>query len=142
MSAAIKNIALGWPPADEHGHPKKNLGIHNKLHGFIRAMAEVVKIDLSIVSASPAMIGTGPAKGVSKQTGIVICGTDPVATDTVGARLLGFKPQAVNYLFECINKGVGEGDVQKINISGIPLITAENDFSMSAYGGSVVVDKG
>lgn len=142
MSAAIKNIALSWPPADEHGHPKKNLGIHNKLHGFIRAMAEVIKIDLSIVSASPAMIGTGPAKGVSKQTGIVICGTDPVATDTVGARLLGFKPQAINYLFESINKGIGEGDIQKINISGIPLTDAENQFSTVAYGGSVVVDKG
>jgi len=141
MSAAIKNIALGWPPSDEHGHPKKNLGIHDKLHGFIRAMAENIPIDLSIVSASPAMIGTGPAKGTPRHTGLVICGTDPIATDTVGARLIGYKPQAVNYLFECINKGLGEGDINKINIKGITLQDAEKYFSEAAYGNTVVVDK-
>lgn len=141
MSAALKNIALSWPPADEHGNPKKNLGIHEELHGFIRSMAENIEIDLSIVSASPAMIGTGPAKGTPRNTGIVICGTDPVATDTVGARLLGFKPQAVNYLFECIKKGIGEGDIKKINIRGITLQDAEKYFSEAAYGSAVVVDK-
>jgi len=141
MSAAIKNIALSWPPAEEHGHPKKNLGIHDKLHGFIRSMAENIPIDLSIVSASPAMIGTGPAKGTPRNTGLVLCGTDPVATDTVGARLLGFKPQAVNYLFECINKGIGEGDTNKINIQGITLQDAERIFSEAAYGSPVMVDK-
>lgn len=140
ISAAIKNIALSWPPADEHGHPKKNLGIHEKLHGFIRAMAENIPIDLSIVSASPAMIGSGPAKGTPRHTGLVVCGTDPVATDTVCARLLGFKPQAVNYLFECINKGIGEGDTNKINIKGITLQDAEKYFSEAAYGSTVIID--
>lgn len=141
MSAAIKNIALSWPPADEHGHPKKNLGIHEKLHGFIRAMAENIPIDLSIVSASPAMIGSGPANGTPRHTGIVVSGTDPVATDIVCARLLGFMPQAVNYLYDCIYKGIGEGDINKINIKGITLHDAEKQFSEAAYGNSVVLDK-
>ena len=140
MSAAIKNIALGWPPAEEHGYPKKNLGIHDDLHGFISAMAEEVKIDLSIVSASPAMIGTGPAKGVPRHTGIVIAGTDPVATDTVAARLLGFEPQGVHYLFDCSNRGIGISDVTKMNIKGMTLLNAENDFSTAAYGSAVIVD--
>jgi len=141
MSAAIKNIALSWPPADEHGHPKKNLGIHENLHGFIRAMAENIPIDLSIVSASPAMIGSGPANGTPRHTGLVVCGTDPVATDIVCARLLGFMPQAVHYLYECIYKGIGEGDINKINIKGITLQDAEKYFSEAAYGNSVMVDK-
>lgn len=141
ISAAIKNIALGWPPSDEHGHPKKNLGIHDKLHGFIRAMAENIPIDLSIISASPAMIGSGPAKGTPRHTGLVICSTDPIAADTIGARLLGFKPQAVNYLFECINKGLGEGDISNINIKGITLQDAEKYFSEAAYSNSVIIDK-
>ena len=94
ISGAIKNIALGWPPAQEHGFPKKNLGIHEDLHGFITAMAQAVPIDISIVSANPAMVGTGPAKGVPYHTGLVIAGTDAVAVDTIGARLLGFKVRA------------------------------------------------
>jgi len=142
MSAAIKNIALGWPPAEEHGHPKKNCGIHSELHGFISAMAEQIPIDLSIISASPAMIGTGPTKGISRHTGLVIAGCDPVATDTVAARLLGFKPQGVRYLFECSNKKIGESDIEKISIQGIPLIKAENIFSKAAYGDGMAVDQG
>jgi len=68
MSADIKNIAMGWPPTEEHGHPKKNHGIHDDIHGFIRAMAEKIKIDLSIVSANPAMVGIGPHGGVSRHS--------------------------------------------------------------------------
>lgn len=141
MSAAIKNIALGWPPAEEHGHPKKDCGIHQELHGFISAMAEQIPIDLSIVSASPAMIGTGPSKGIARHTGLLLAGCDPVATDTVAARLLGFRPQGIRYLFECGNKKIGESDIEKISIEGIPLVQAENIFSKAAYGDSIALDQ-
>lgn len=141
ITACIKNIALGWPPAEEHGHPKKNLGIHNDLHGFIRAMAEKIKIDLSILSANPAMVGTGPHGGISRHTGIVISGTDPVAVDTIGARLLGLKAEAVRYLWELKNTNVGIGDVEKMNIQGLPLVDAEKAFSMAVYGQAFSVDE-
>jgi len=141
ISASIKNIALGWPPAEEHGHPKKNLGIHENLHGFIRAMSQTIPIDLSIVSAQPAMVGTGPSGGIPVHTGIVLCGTDPVATDTIGARLLGFQPQAVQYLYECVRSGVGTGDVNQMNLRGLPLVEAEKAFSLSVYGQEVAIDE-
>lgn len=140
MSAAIKNIALGWPPPEEHGHPKKNLGIHSKLHEFIRAMAECITIDLSIVSANPAMVGTGPGKGIPKHTGITLCGTDPIAVDTIGARLLGFKPQGIRYLYECVGRNLGESEVNKMNIKGLSLVDAEKAFSTAAYGHLFSVD--
>lgn len=140
MSAAIKNISLGWPSAEEHGYPKKNLGIHDDLHGFIAAMAEKVPIDLSIISASPAMMGTGPAKGKPYNTGIVIAGTDPVSSDTIGARLLGFKPQAVRYLFDCTNRGIGISDIEKINIKGLTIEEAEKAFSLVVFDRSLSVD--
>lgn len=141
MSGAIKNIALGWPPAEEHGFPKKNLGIHENLHGFITAMAEIIPIDLAIVSASPAMIGTGPAKGIPRSTGLVIAGTDPVSVDTVGARLLGYKPQGIHYLFECGNKNLGISNMDNISIKGIPLQEAETIFSTVAYGSKIAIDE-
>jgi uncharacterized protein (DUF362 family) len=140
VTAAIKNIALGWPPTEEHGHPKKNLGIHNDLHGFIRAMAEKVRIDLSIVSGNPAMVGTGPHGGAARYTGIVISGTDPVAVDTVAARLLGFKPQAVRYLWDLNNINIGVSDTDKMNIKGLSLVEAEKAFSRAVYGEEFSVD--
>lgn len=140
VTAAIKNVALGWPPTEEHGQPKKNLGIHDDLHGFITAMAEKIKIDLAILSGNPAMVGTGPHGGVPKHTGIVISGTDPVAVDTAGARLLGFKPQAVRYLWNLKSSNIGVGDIDKMNIKGIPLVEAEKAFSRAVYGQEFSVD--
>ena len=141
MSAAIKNITMGWPPADEHGHPKMNQGIHKNLHGFMRAMAQKITIDLSIVSANPAMVGTGPSGGIPVHTGIVFCGTDPVAVDTLGARLFGFKPQAIYYLYDCINNGIGVGDIEQMNIKGLSLIEAEKIFSTAVYKQPIAIDQ-
>jgi len=140
ISAGIKNIAMGWPPAQEHGYPKKNKGIHKNLHGFIRAMAQKITIDLSILSASPAMVGTGPSGGIPINTGIVISGTDPVAVDTIGAHLMGFKPQAVYYLYDCINNGIGVGDIDKMNISGLDIIEAEKILSSMVYKQAISID--
>ncbi|MCY6485923.1 DUF362 domain-containing protein [Clostridium aestuarii] len=141
MSASIKNIALSWPPAEIHGYPKKNLGIHEELHDFITAMAKNIPIDLSILSLSPAMIGTGPSKGIAKNTNMVLTSLDPVACDTIGARLLGFRPQAVNYLFRCIKEGVGQGNIEDIDLKGTKLIEIEKKFSKIAYGNEFAIDE-
>lgn len=142
ISGAIKNIALGWPPAEIHGFPKKNLGIHEDLHGFIRAMAKKIPIDLSIISCDKAMVATGPSEGIPVDTqGLIIAATDPVAADCLGARLLGFLPQAVQYLYALHNDQVGEADPRNMTIRGLSLEEAEIHFSLSAYGQPVVLDK-
>ena len=104
-------------------------------------MAQLIPIDLSIVSLNPAMIGTGPSGGIPIHTGIILCGTDAVAVDTIGAHLLGFKPQAIYYLYDCINNGIGIGDVNQMNIKGLPLVEAERIFSTAAYKQPVIIDK-
>ncbi|WP_276630922.1 DUF362 domain-containing protein, partial [Terrisporobacter hibernicus] len=88
VTASIKNVAMGYPPASVHGFPKKQTGIHEDLHGFIRSFAKKVPIDLAIISLDKAMIGTGPIFGQAVDTpGLIIAATDPVAADSVGARL-------------------------------------------------------
>ncbi|MDF2546292.1 MAG: hypothetical protein K0R93_1190 [Anaerosolibacter sp.] len=142
VSAGIKNIALGWPPAEIHGFPKKDLGIHEDLHGFIVAMAKKIPIDLTIISADKAMIGTGPSDGKSVDTpGLIIAGTDPVAADTIGARLLGFLPQAVQYIYSLFKEEIGAAQPEKMTLRGIPLETAENIFSQAAYDQKIALDK-
>lgn len=143
MSAGIKNIALGWPPAEIHGFPKKKLGIHEDLHGFILAMAKKIPIDLTIVSADKAMIGTGPSSGISVDSkGLIIAGTDPVAVDTIAARFLGFLPQAVYYLYQAYKAGIGEAKPENIELRGVSLEEAERHFSLSAYDTEIMLDKG
>ncbi|PHJ39673.1 hypothetical protein P378_02625 [Desulforamulus profundi] len=105
-------------------------------------MAEKIPIDLTILSGDKAMVGTGPSKGKPVNSDLVVAGTDPVSTDVVGARLLGFMPQAVQYLYELALGGVGEGDLKKVELKGIPLNEAEEAFGLAAYGYPVVVDQG
>jgi len=142
MSAGLKNITLSWPPAEIHGFPKTQRGIHEDLHEFIAAMAKVFPIDLSIVSCDQAMVGTGPSGGKPVNADLVIAGTDPVAVDVVAARLLGFMPQAVAYLYRIIKAGIGEGDLKKIDLRGIPLDQAEELFSRAAYDHVIAIDAG
>lgn len=142
VTASIKNIALGWPPAEIHGFPKKNLGIHEDLHGFIAAMAKKIPIDLAIVSADKAMIGTGPSNGKAVDTrGLVIASTDALAADTIGARLLGFLPQGVGYIYSLYKSGFGETNPQNMILKGMDLKEAEKIFSEAAYGQEIILDK-
>ncbi len=135
VTASIKNIAMGYPPASVHGFPKKKTGIHEDLHGFIRSMANKVPIDLAIISLDKAMIGTGPIFGQAVDTpGLIIASTDPVAADSVGARLLGFLPQGVAYLYGLYKDGLGEANPKNMTIKGLDLVEAEKIFSKAAYG--------
>jgi len=140
-SMGIKNIALAWPPAEIHGYPKADQGIHEYLHEFIVEMGKLIPIDLTILSADQAMIGTGPSKGKPVNADLVVAGTDPVATDVVGARLLGFRQQAIHYLHSLIRNEVGEGDLKQVNLSGMTLHQAEQKFSKLAYGHEIILDK-
>jgi len=142
VTASIKNVALGWPPAEIHGFPKKQLGIHEDLHGFIVAMAKKLPIDLAIISADKTMIGTGPSEGIPVDTqGLIIASTDPVAADAIGARLLGYLPQAIGYLYTLYHEKMGEADPNNMELRGIALSEAERIFSVAAYGQEIVLDK-
>ncbi|HEX3022915.1 MAG TPA: DUF362 domain-containing protein [Lachnospiraceae bacterium] len=140
MSASIKNVALSWPSTEEHGAPKKNLGIHDDLHGFIASMAEKIRINLAIVSANPVMIGSGPTKGLPRHTGLVICGRNPIAVDSICARLLGFMEQGVGYLHILKGKGFKETDYKKIPMKGLSLDETERIFSKKVYGEEMLLE--
>lgn len=141
VSLGIKNMALSWPPAEIHGIPKKKLGIHEDLHSFIAAMGEALPIDITILSGMNGMIWTGPSDGKPVSSNLIVAGTDPVATDAVGARMMGLLPQAVHYLFELHRRGLGQADVRKMTLKGLSIIQAEEIYSMAALGESIAIDR-
>ena len=82
----------------------------------------------------PAMVGTGPLGGHAVETGLVIASTDPLAADVVGARLLGFRPQAVRHLWEAGRLGLGETDTDKMDFPAMGLREAIEAFTKAVYG--------
>jgi uncharacterized protein (DUF362 family) len=74
------------------------------------------------------MEGNGPVSGDRVDWGIAIAGADAVAVDTVAAHLMGFDPRLIGYLYFCSKDGLGEGDINKINIIGAPLAACTREF--------------
>jgi uncharacterized protein (DUF362 family) len=138
VTLALKNVAMSFPAADYYGHPRAT-GRHGQhffddLHSFIAAMARRFPIHLAVTVGHPAMIGTGPLGGHTVETGLVIASTDALAADVVGARLLGFKPQAVRHLWEAARLGLGESDTDRMIFRGLGLVDANRIFTERAYG--------
>jgi len=77
--------------------------------------------DLQIVDAVLAHEGRGPRRGQPRFVGVIAAGTDAVAVDTVLAELI-HAPPSHRFLLEAAREmGVGEPDLEKIEIRGEPL---------------------
>jgi uncharacterized protein (DUF362 family) len=137
VTLGLKNIAMSFPAADYYGHPrsrqKHGHRFFDDMHSFIAAMAKRFPIDLSITVGHPAMVATGPLGGHVVETGIAIASTDPVAADVVGARLLGFKPQAVRHLWEAGRLGLGETSIERMDFPGMSVKQAIEEFTLAVY---------
>ena len=144
VTLALKNIAMSFPAADYYGHPRSTRKHENcffdDMHSFIAAMAKRFPIDLAVTVGHPAMIGTGPLGGHAVETGLVIASIDPLAADVVGARLLGFKPQAVRHLWEASRLGIGESDEDNMRFPRLSLREAIEAFTLIAYGEPLTFD--
>ncbi len=139
VTLGLKNIAMSYPAADYYGHPRRSEDYHKHeffedMQSFIAAMAKRFPIDLSITAGHPAMIGTGPLKGYTFETGLVIASADPLANDVVGAKLLGFNLDGVQHLWEASRLGLGESDLKKMDFPALQVEEAVGIFTEAAYG--------
>lgn len=138
VTLAMKNIAMSYPAADYYGHPrsteKHGHAFFDDLHSFIAAMVKRFPIDLAVTVGHPAMVATGPLGGHAVETGIVIASRDAIAADVVGARLLGFTPQAVRHIWEAGRMGLGETDLDDMEFPGLPVREAIGAFTEAVYG--------
>lgn len=112
---SIKNVVVGSIIRyDKHrihqGYKAINLNIYK--------IAKYVWPNLAIIDGYTAMEGNGPVSGTPVDMGTVIASTDPLAADTVGAYIMGFDPDDIGYLHYIKMAGMGEGDIDKIEIVG------------------------
>lgn len=118
MTGAVKNIFGCVGGLDK-------ARFHAKLEDprrFARMVVDLYRFlapPLCVVDAVEAMEGNGPRNGVAFPLGVVLVATDPVAADTVGARLLGIDPAAVPTIVA--GHEVGLGTMDDIEVVGDPL---------------------
>jgi len=96
---------------------------HPHIHDVVTDINTVLRPDFCIIDAIIAMGGVqGPGAGVPVPFGSVICGRDPVATDALAARILGFRPTSIGYIRKCARAGVGS---LRYRLVGDPLPRAD-----------------
>ncbi len=95
--------------------------MHQGLKATHRNLVEVMKhlhIDLAVMDGINAMEGNGPGGGTHINAGCVIASTDYLAADRVALEVMGIDPAIVGYLTYLHELGLGEYDLDQIEIVG------------------------
>ncbi len=115
VTLSIKNMAMGsvllFDKEKVHqGFKQTNLNIAK--------LAQLVWPDLSVIDGLVGMEGDGPTFGDPIHVGVAISSVDPLAADRVACEVMGIDIWKVGYLYYCSERGLGEMDLQRIDIVG------------------------
>jgi uncharacterized protein (DUF362 family) len=138
VTISLKNILMGAPKNDYktqndkflmHSWPTQNIGRNFKfiptkdlvLHYNLFQISQITYPDLGVVDAFTSMEGNGPIDGTPVDTRLAIASTDPLALDSLGTKIMGFDPAQILYLSSMNEAGMGQGDLDKINVVGTDL---------------------
>lgn len=104
---------------------------------MIADLVELVKPAISILDAILGMDGEGPSHGRPRNVGLLMASPDPVALDVVAMHVAMADPMTVPYLKACRKHGVGETNLENIDILGERLREVQiADFLMPERPGS------
>jgi len=79
---------------------------------------EAVKPQLNIMDAIVGMEGNGPTAGNPRKAGLILASADAVALDAVASYIIGFKPFDIYTTQIAHDRGIGQGELEKIKITG------------------------
>ncbi len=92
-------------------------------------MVRANKLGLVVVDASTAMEGQGPADGKPVKMDLIIAGTNPLATDMIGAVLMGFSPEEIPTFAWAVKAGMRPARLEDIEVRGEKLDTVRRKFA-------------
>lgn len=111
VTLSIKNL-FGVPQ-----RAKKNK-LHSRLGEILPYLAKVIRNDLIVVDGLVAMEGNGPIIGTPRELGVIVAGVNPLAVDALCTRIMGIDPWEVGYLVRAHEMGLGELDLDAIEVVG------------------------
>jgi len=122
LSGAIKNL-FGLVSGTYKTEIHKNYFDIEEFSNILVDIYQEARPTLTIVDAITAMEGDGPATGGKlRNTNLLLASSDCVALDSVLALIMGIKPYDVLTTREAGHRGLGEPDVNLMDIRGERLI--------------------
>jgi uncharacterized protein (DUF362 family) len=115
VTLSVKNMAVGSivgkdKTAVHQGFKQTNL--------ILARLAGRARIDLAVIDGFEGMEGDGPSTGDPVHLGIGIASIDALAADRVACEIMGVNFHDVGYLHYCAEQGMGEADLNKIEVLG------------------------
>ena len=84
----------------------------------------------TVIDGFEGMEGNGPASGTPVASRVAIASTDYVAADRVGVAAMGINPNWIGYLNFCGQFGLGQFDLDKIEVRGEKIAAVESKYQM------------
>ncbi len=126
VTLSLKNVLLACPLNDYKNNDKGLFhttppAVSDLCHFNMFHIAQDVYPDLAVIDGFEAMEGNGPAWGTPFDSRVAIASRDALAADTIATKVMGFDPKRVLYLSAMTEAGMGQGEIEKINVLGTPL---------------------
>ena len=123
LTCAVKNL-YGLQQGGQKAH--YHVITENDPERFSRLLIDLYqtimgRICLTVVDAVVGMEGEGPTTGNPVDLGLIIAGDDPLAVDLVVSRVIGWDPMEVGTNFIAVERGLGPGSVDGIEVLGAPV---------------------
>jgi len=135
ISAAVKN-SYGFLPGAQKAHLHKAAGSPERFHDMLVDVFRLRIPDLFIVDAVVGMEGNGPASPDLREIGLIMASDNAVAMDAVIATMTGCDPSRLRFLQRAQEKGLGDYDLNTINIIGE--LKQLHDFKLPPLSGEAV----
>ncbi|HOZ49744.1 MAG TPA: DUF362 domain-containing protein [Candidatus Hydrogenedentes bacterium] len=124
VGAILKDVGYRWGAGSQgktdkhlvHGG-QENQGIHFNLFSLAQRLAP----DLNVLDGFQGSEHNGPIHGTPVDHQVAVASTDWLAADRVATDLMGFDHNKVGYLVFAARAGMGETDVERIDILGPPI---------------------
>jgi uncharacterized protein (DUF362 family) len=91
-------------------------------------MVKANKLGLVVVDGSMGMEGDGPSQGRLVKMGVIVAGTNPLATDMIAARIMGFENYEVPTFLIAQKSGMTPRSINDIEVRGEKIASVERKF--------------
>lgn len=117
ITCCVKNL-MGLIPGAAKSRIHYQAGHAKTFTRFLVALYDAVRPDLNIVDATVGMGGDGPTHGDLRKIDRLVAGPNGVEVDAVCAAMMGFEPVQIKTLEFAHEAGLGEIELDKIEVVG------------------------
>jgi uncharacterized protein (DUF362 family) len=133
ITGAVKN-AFGGLITERRHHSHKR--IHEVLVDLLKIQKELHPGLFAVTDATVCGDGPGPRTMTWHEKNYILASKDQVAIDAVSAQMMGFNPMKIPFIKLAHDKGLGCGDLDRIDIKGVNIKNVNYKFKT---GKSLVV---